>query len=75
MRKTPSPEKWCNITEEQQASNLTIAAYCLQNDLSKTTIYVARSTFNEVSGSFVRAKVTKHRNIIEQPPILLAIEK
>ncbi|MDQ2046057.1 IS66 family insertion sequence element accessory protein TnpB [Pseudoalteromonas sp. B131b] len=66
MRKTRSLEQWRCIIEEQQVSNLTITDYCQQNALSKTTFYAARSKLNASSGSFVRAKVTKHVDVIEQ---------
>jgi hypothetical protein len=76
MRKTRSLEQWRSIIEEQQASDLTITDYCKQNALSKTTFYAARSKLNASSGSFVRANVTKHVDIIEpQQPIILSISK
>ena len=72
MRKTRSLKQWRSIIEEQQASDLTITDYCHQNALSKTTFYAARSKLNASSGSFVRAKVTKHVDVIEpQQPIIL----
>ena len=74
MRKTRSLEQWRSIIEEQQASDLTITDYCHQNALSKTTFYAARSKLNTSSGSFVRAKVTKHVAPTEQQqPIMLTI--
>ncbi|MDN3380994.1 MULTISPECIES: IS66 family insertion sequence element accessory protein TnpB [unclassified Pseudoalteromonas] len=76
MRKTRSLEQWRNIIEEQQASNLTITEFCQQRALSKTTFYAARSKLNESSGSFVRAKITKHVDITEQQqPITLTVGK
>jgi hypothetical protein len=76
MRKTRSLEQWRSIIEEQQASDLTITDYCQQNTLSKTTFYAARSKLNESSGSFVRAKVTKHVDVTEQQQsITLAVGK
>jgi transposase-like protein len=76
MRKTRSLEQWRNIIEEQQSSDLTITEYCQQNALSKTTFYAARSKLNESSGSFVRAKVTKHVDVTEQQQsITLAVGK
>ncbi|MEI8668599.1 MULTISPECIES: IS66 family insertion sequence element accessory protein TnpA [unclassified Pseudoalteromonas] len=74
MRKTRSLEQWRSIIEEQQVSNLTITDYCQQNALSKTSFYAARSKLNTESGSFVRAKVTQHVDVIEQQQsITLAI--
>ena len=76
MRKTRSLEQWRSIIEEQQASDLTITDYCLQHALSKTSFYAARSKLNELSGSFVRAKVTKHVDVSEQQlPITLEVDK
>ncbi|NMM42639.1 IS66 family insertion sequence element accessory protein TnpA [Pseudoalteromonas arctica] len=76
MRKTCSLEQWRSIIEEQQASDLTITEFCQQHALSKTTFYAARSKRNESSGSFVRAKVTKHVDVIEpQQPITLKVGK
>ena len=66
MRKTRSLEQWRSIIEEQQASDLTISDYCQQHTLSKTSFYAARSKLNESSGRFVRAKVAKHVDVIEQ---------
>ncbi|MBE0377175.1 hypothetical protein PPRY_a6003 [Pseudoalteromonas prydzensis ACAM 620] len=41
---------------------------------AKATFYAARNKLNESSGSFVRAKVTKHFNVTElQQPITLTI--
>ncbi|WP_259399704.1 MULTISPECIES: IS66 family insertion sequence element accessory protein TnpA [unclassified Pseudoalteromonas] len=62
MRKIRSLEQWRNIIEEQQDSYLTITEFCQQHALSKTSIYAARSKLTAASGSFVRAKVTKHVN-------------
>lgn len=74
MRKMRSLEQWRNIIEEQQASDLTITEFCQQHALSKTSFYAARSKLTAASGSFVRAKVTKHVDPTEQQqPIILAI--
>ncbi|MFK3866068.1 IS66 family insertion sequence element accessory protein TnpA [Pseudoalteromonas rhizosphaerae] len=56
MRKMRSLEQWRNIIEEQQACYLTIAEFCQQHALSKTSFYAARSKLIAASGSFVRAK-------------------
>jgi len=76
MRKTRSPEQWRSIIEEQQSSDLTIREFCQQNALSKTAFYAARNKLNAASGRFVRAKVTKHVDVIEpQQPFILTIGK
>ena len=66
MRKMRSLEQWRNIIEEQQASDLTITEFCQQHGLPKTSFYAARSKLTAASGSFVRAKVTKHVDPTEQ---------
>ena len=43
MRKSRSLEQWRNIIEEQQASGLTVAEYCQQHTLSKTTFYATKT--------------------------------
>jgi hypothetical protein len=74
MRKTRSPEQWRSIIEEQQASGLTVTKYCQQNALSKTTFYAVRNKLEALPGNFVRAKITKQRDVIkQQQPITLTV--
>ncbi|QBL09184.1 IS66 family insertion sequence hypothetical protein [Rheinheimera sp. D18] len=74
MRKSRSLEQWRNIIEEQQASDLTIAEYCQQHALSKTTFYATKNKLSASSGHFIRAKITKQIDVIEQQkPFTLAI--
>ncbi|WP_440971594.1 IS66 family insertion sequence element accessory protein TnpA [Pseudoalteromonas tunicata] len=46
--------KWRYIIDEQQASNLTIADFCQQSALSKTTFYAVR---NKLTGSSNRERL------------------
>lgn len=64
MRKTRSLDLWRSIIEEQQSSDLTIAGYCQQNTLSKTTFYAARNKLKAFPDNFVRANITQQSDVI-----------
>ncbi|MGO2182975.1 MAG: hypothetical protein ACTH36_11765 [Pseudoalteromonas nigrifaciens] len=59
MRKTRNLAPSRSISEAQQSSDLTITECEQQNSLSKTTFNAAQNKLGALSGSFVRAKITK----------------
>mgnify|MGYP000026182462 FL=1 len=73
MRIMRSQEQWQVIIEDQQTSGLTIIDYCQQHQLSTTSFYAARKKLGLSSGNFVRAKITKHLEVIEEQSSITVI--
>jgi hypothetical protein len=61
-----SQEQWQAIIEDQQTSGLTIIDYCQQHQLSTTSFYAVRKKLGLSSGNFVRAKITKQIEVVEE---------
>lgn len=66
MRIMRSQEQWQAIIEDQQTSGLTIIGYCQQHQLSTTSFYAVRKKLGLSSGNFVRAKITKQIEVVEE---------
>lgn len=54
-------QKWSTIIAEQQASQLTVAAFCRQAHISPSTFYQRKREINgkSVNPTFVKATMTK----------------
>ncbi len=76
MRIMRSQEQWRTISEEQQASGLTIVDYCQKNELSTASFYAVRKKLGFSSTNFVKAKVTQQVEVIcEQGDISITVGK
>jgi len=76
MRIMRSQEQWQTIIEDQQTSGLAIIDYCQQHQLSTTSFYAVRKKLGLSSSNFVRAKITRQVEVIEeQPSIAITVGK
>lgn len=66
-----SQEQWRKIIEDQQSSGLAIIDYCKKHQLSTTSFYGIRKKLGLSSTSFVRAKITKQVEVVEERQLIM----
>jgi hypothetical protein len=66
-----SPDQSRVIVQDQQNSGLDIFTFSQQQQISTTTFYSSRNKLGLSSSQFVRAKVTKQIEVIEERPAIV----
>ncbi len=76
MKITRNEAQWQTLIQDQQTSGLTIADYCQQHNLARSSFYAFKKKLGLTSSRFVCAKVIQQIELLEeQPPITLSTAK